>query len=86
MGMADWGMDGEFAGKTTATDSTGVHGRSSTGDKIALFRSLFRGREDVYPRRFESKKTGRSGYAPFVVGSRGGVSPFGLIFLVMDWM
>jgi hypothetical protein len=33
-------------------------------DKIRLFRSLFRGREDVYPRRFESRKTGRSGYAP----------------------
>ncbi len=32
--------------------------------KIALFRSLFRGREDVYPRRFESRKTGKSGYAP----------------------
>jgi superfamily II DNA or RNA helicase len=64
MGMADWGMDGEFAGKTTATDSAGVHGRSSTGEKIALFRSLFRGRENVYPRRFESRKTGCSGYAP----------------------
>lgn len=33
-------------------------------DKIALFRSLFRGREDVYPLRFESRKTGRSGYSP----------------------
>ncbi|MEO8428318.1 MAG: DEAD/DEAH box helicase family protein [Verrucomicrobiota bacterium] len=33
-------------------------------DKIQLFRSLFRGREDVYPRRFESRKTGRTGYAP----------------------
>jgi hypothetical protein len=32
--------------------------------KIALFRSLFRGRVDMYPRRFESRKTGRSGYAP----------------------
>jgi hypothetical protein len=32
--------------------------------KIALFRSLFRGREDVYPRRFESRKTGRTGYQP----------------------
>jgi hypothetical protein len=30
--------------------------------KIALFRSLFRGREDVYPRRFESRKTGKAGY------------------------
>lgn len=41
-----------------------VHGRSPVEDKIALFRSLFRGRGDVYPRRFENLKTGRSGYAP----------------------
>ena len=41
-----------------------VHQLSSSGEKIALFRSLFRGREDVYPRRFESRKTGKSGYAP----------------------
>lgn len=33
-------------------------------DKIALFGALFRGREDVYPRRFESTTTGRSGYQP----------------------
>lgn len=37
---------------------------SPAAAKIALFRSLFRGREDVYPRRFESRKTGKSGYAP----------------------
>jgi superfamily II DNA or RNA helicase len=37
---------------------------SSPQAKIALFRTLFRGRDDVYPRRFESRKTGRSGYAP----------------------
>lgn len=37
---------------------------SSSQAKIALFRSLFRGREDVYPRRFESRKTGKAGYAP----------------------
>src|SRR5437762_6213925 len=41
-----------------------VHQLSSPNEKIALFRSLFRGREDVYPRRFESRKTGKSGYAP----------------------
>src|SRR5215218_9879644 len=41
-----------------------VNQTSSAEAKIALFRSLFRGREDVYPRRFESRKTGRSGYAP----------------------
>ncbi|MBX3412555.1 MAG: DEAD/DEAH box helicase family protein [Pirellulales bacterium] len=32
--------------------------------KIALFRSLFRGREDVYPRRFENRRTGKAGYSP----------------------
>lgn len=37
---------------------------SSPREKITLFRSLFRGREDVYARRFESKRTGRSGYSP----------------------
>ena len=41
-----------------------VHGRSPVEAKIALFRSLFRGREDVYPRRFENLKTSRAGYAP----------------------
>lgn len=41
-----------------------VNQQSSSEAKIALFRSLFRGREDVYPRRFESRKTGKSGYAP----------------------
>jgi hypothetical protein len=33
-------------------------------DKIRLFRSLFRGREDIFPTRFVSAKTGKSGYAP----------------------
>jgi hypothetical protein len=37
---------------------------SSPEDKIALFRSLFSGRDDVYPRRFESRRTGKSGYQP----------------------
>ena len=37
---------------------------SSPAAKIQLFRSLFRGRTDVYPVRFENRKTGKSGYAP----------------------
>ena len=38
---------------------------SPPSTKVELFRSLFRGRTDVYPIRFESrKKTGRAGYAP----------------------
>jgi superfamily II DNA or RNA helicase/very-short-patch-repair endonuclease len=41
-----------------------IHRLSPPDAKIALFRSLFRGREDVYPRRFESRKTGKAGYQP----------------------
>ena len=37
---------------------------SSISDKIAIFRSLFIGREDVYSRRFENCKTKKSGYSP----------------------
>jgi hypothetical protein len=37
---------------------------STEEQKIAIFRSLFRGREDVFPRRFESKRSGKSGYQP----------------------
>jgi len=47
----------------TATVCTSVNCKSSPEEKIALFRKLFRGREDVYPVRWENKK-GRSGYIP----------------------
>jgi hypothetical protein len=41
-----------------------VSRHSSVAAKIALFRSLFRGRDDLYPRRFASRRTGKSGYSP----------------------
>ena len=41
-----------------------VTNQSSQEAKISLFRSQFRGREDVYPKRFESLKTGKTGYQP----------------------
>ncbi len=37
---------------------------SSSDEKIVLFRELFRGREEVYARRFVSRKTGQAGYSP----------------------
>ncbi len=37
--------------------------RLSTNDKISLFKRLFRGRTDVYPKRWESAK-GKAGYSP----------------------
>ncbi len=44
--------------------STPEPSRLSTGEKVALFRRLFRGRTDVYPIRWESKTTAKSGYSP----------------------
>jgi hypothetical protein len=47
----------------------------SSADKVKLFRVLFRGRLDVFPTRFVSKKTGKPGYAPACSnsGNRGSV-------------
>ena len=39
-------------------------GPGTPADKVKLFRSLFRGRADVFPVRFVSEKTGNPGYAP----------------------
>ena len=33
-------------------------------DKISLFRSLFAGRQDVFARLWESRRTGQVGYSP----------------------
>lgn len=58
---------GGRAAYDTAPNSGHTTGNSavfSNSEKITLFRSLFRGREDVFPRRWENPKTGKSGYAP----------------------
>jgi len=39
------------------------HAPDTPSDKVKLFRSLFRGRADVFPVRFVSEKTGNPGYA-----------------------
>ena len=36
----------------------------STQEKVAIFRRLFRGRTDVYPVRWESRASNKSGYSP----------------------
>ena len=38
--------------------------RLSPSEKVALFRRLFRGRVDLYATRWESRSSGKSGYAP----------------------
>jgi superfamily II DNA or RNA helicase len=65
-------LDAAPAVRTDAA-ATRAAAPSSASDKVKLFRAMFRGREDVYPTRFVSKKTDKPGYAPacankFVVG------------------
>ncbi len=51
--------------KDTPISSSGIISKiSSPEEKIALFRSLFRGRVDVYPRLWISRKTGKKGFSP----------------------
>ncbi len=48
-----------------ASAATGsVNAASAAAGKIKLFRSLFRGREDVFPRRWQNANSGKSGYSP----------------------
>ena len=46
-----------------ANEDTNTSSALTPQQKVALFRELFRGREDLYPIRWESKN-GRSGYSP----------------------
>ena len=51
-------------GQSSPLDEAPVAASSSPAEKIALFRSLFRGRENVFPKRWSNARSGRSGYAP----------------------
>ena len=51
----------ESAPNTSTNEATST---LSTREKIVLFRRLFQGRTDVYPIRWESKTSGKSGYSP----------------------
>ena len=46
------------------TQSSSINTQSPHNEKIALFSSLFKGREDIYPKLWTSKKTGNKGYSP----------------------
>jgi len=54
-----WRLPPESGMATVAEPS-----RLTADEKVALFRTLFRGRSDVYPIRWEGKTSGKSGYAP----------------------
>ena len=38
----------------------------SKAEKVAIFRALFRGRQDTYPLRWENCRTGKAGYSPAI--------------------
>jgi superfamily II DNA or RNA helicase len=44
--------------------AAGLQAPATPGEKVRVFRALFRGREEIFPTRFVSKKTGKAGYAP----------------------
>ena len=58
------GIEWRLAPEPTTSPPRTESSRLSTEAKVALFRRWFRGRTDVYPVRWESKTTGKSGYAP----------------------
>ena len=59
------GYEGQRKTENSANrqESLSINHTSDTEEKVMLFRSLFRGREDVYPIRWDNHK-GRSGYSP----------------------
>ena len=68
-------MDSLFPALTTFTQASNhesegetlqsnINGMSDPKDKIMLFKSLFKGRDDVYAKRYENKKKGTNGYSP----------------------
>jgi superfamily II DNA or RNA helicase len=50
--------------RTSAPASGTITDASTPEEKLALFRSLFAGRPDVFPVRWENSKSGRCGYSP----------------------
>jgi len=52
-------LEGSLGDGTPSTESETAPVTSA--EKIALFRRLFRGRDDVYPRYWENARTGRRG-------------------------
>jgi len=49
---------------STCREGGSTAGPTTAADKVALFRSLFRGRDDVFPKLWINRNTGRKGYAP----------------------
>ena len=57
-------MPSASTARTPATTLAAITAASPSAQKIALFRRLFSGRQDIFPVRWENARTNRSGYSP----------------------
>ena len=57
-------LDGPLPGTRDVSAGSDNSVVATAAEKIALFRSLFRGRDDVFPVLWTNTRTGRTGYAP----------------------
>lgn len=48
----------------SASRTSAVNSKSTPEEKVKLFRSLFRGRDDIYAVRWEGRNNGKAGYSP----------------------
>jgi hypothetical protein len=61
-----------------------VNAHSPAEAKIALFRLLFAGRDDVYALRWETARSGKKGWSPAVVGGWANAKKPGRAYLPLD--
>lgn len=47
-----------------ASNPVSITSSLSSEEKISLFMDLFRGRDTIFPKRWDNQKTGKSGYSP----------------------
>src|ERR1700747_2516966 len=57
-----------FPTEDEKSHATKVTGDSTTEEKVALYRSLFVGREDVFALAWSNQRSGTSGWSPAVRG------------------
>jgi hypothetical protein len=57
-------LDSAATTRIAVASPCGTTPSMTPSEKVALFRSLFRGRDDIYPRLWENSRTGKKGYAP----------------------
>ena len=57
-------LEGSRSVGTAPSPLDSSHPHHTPEEKVALFRSLFRGRDDVYPQMWINSKTGKKGYSP----------------------